>query len=494
MKPKNTGLQLVITGLAVAAGLLSTPAPAAEIDRAEVGELSPLIPLPKDAIHAGLAWTAESGPKICFGMRPSEYIGHHLVEDGKLRPVFEQLVYGGFGFSTGPHGLDQSVAQGDVERDDFVCLDLTHPDALRDTGHFSILDESGSPLITQADIALTADAISEAGHSAGLDYNIFCAGNVALADGRWLFIGGHDKSGNNGIRKLTIFDPVREIWVDRSVPAVKADFLADPEGRHPELHADPLDEANTDPPHPSDLKYQRWYPSGVVLPDKKLLVLNGTDQDSSLGPPGTAFRPCASVEENAACSKVRIAVPELYDPATDSTIALENAAKLQQMYARSYVVQTGPGWRDWKVASVGEVDSNFLPGLETLGQYDPSSTPARLICSTSRRPRGIRSGRFLARITGSSWPPHGSPTTAAPARRSGSSITEAGRNPRRSLCSAAAAATCRKTRPASPCSSAIRRPSSRSIFRTISRHGSCISPCCSPSSRTMRWCCRTARW
>jgi len=68
-------------------------------------------------------------------------------------------------------------------------------------------------LITKADIALTKDAISAAGDSKGLHYNIFCGGNVALADGRWAFIGGHDtfigghdKSGNNGIRKITIFD------------------------------------------------------------------------------------------------------------------------------------------------------------------------------------------------------------------------------------------------------------------------------------------------
>ena len=137
-------------------------------------------------------------------------------------------------------------------------------------------------------------------------------------------------------------------------------------GNRPSLAPD-----NTDPPHPSDMRYQRWYPSGVVLPDKRLLVLNGTDQDTSLGPPGTSFRPCTSVGESAACSKIRQDVPELYDPATDSTIALENAAKLQPMYARSYVVQTGRGWHDWKVASIGEVHPDFLPGLETIGQYDP---------------------------------------------------------------------------------------------------------------------------
>ena len=343
-----------------------------EVDPAKVGQLSPLIPLPKDAIHAGLSWTPDSKPKICFGMRPSEYAGHHLVDDdGQLKDIFQQLVYGGYGFSTGPHGLDQIVANGEIERENFVCWDLTHPDAFKDTGQFSILDENGNALITKADIALTKDAISAAGDSKGLHYNVFCSGNVALADGRWAFIGGHDKSGNNGIRKITIFDPVSETWLDRDVPQVKLDFLADPEGEHPDQHADALDEDNTDPEHPSDMRYQRWYPAGAVLPDKKLLVLSGTDQDSSLGPSTGFGRPCASVTENAPCSKVRIATPEIYDPEADQTIALENAAKLQPMYVRSYVIQTGRGRQDWKVASVGEVDSEFFPGLQTIGGYDP---------------------------------------------------------------------------------------------------------------------------
>jgi hypothetical protein len=356
-------------GLVLLAG--SALASHTSTDPSEVGELSPLIAVPKDAIHAGLSWTKKSGPRICFGMRPSEYVGHHLVDHhGELRPAFERFVYGGYGFGTGPHGLDQSVTLGDVERDDFVCWDLAHPDAFNDTGDFSILDDNGEPLITKADIALTEDAFSDAGHSAGANYNIFCSGNVALADGRWAFIGGHDKSGNNGIRKITIFDPRDGTWLERERPQVKVDFLADPLGQFPERHADPRNEDNTDPPLPSDMKYQRWYPTGVVLPDEKVLVLSGTDQDSSLGPPVNR-RPCASVTDNAPCSKVRQAVPEIYDPEADRTIALENAAKLHPMYVRSYVIQTGRGRHKWKVATVGEVDPHFIPGLQTLGGYDP---------------------------------------------------------------------------------------------------------------------------
>ena len=371
MRRKSTvNLALVLAASSIA--LITATAHTQEGDPAEVGQLSPLIPLPKDAIHMGLSWTPHSKPKICFGMRPSEYIGHHLVgKDGQLKEVFQKLVYGDYGFSTGPHGLDQSVANGEIERENFVCWDLTHPDAFKDTGQFSILDANGKALITKADIALTKDAISAAGDSKGLHYNIFCGGNVALADGRWVFIGGHDKSGNNGIRKLNVFDPASETWLDRDVPQVKVDFLADPAGKHPKQHADARNEDNTDPEHPSDMKYQRWYPAGVVLPNKKLLVLNGTDQDSSLGPSTGFGRPCASVKESAPCSKIRIATPEIYDPEADRTIALENAQKLQSMFARSYVIQTGRGRQDWKVVSVGEVDPQFFPGPQAIGGYDP---------------------------------------------------------------------------------------------------------------------------
>lgn len=374
MKKVSTRVRLLMATVALpclAAG--AATASHTSTDPEEVGQLSPLIPVPKDAIHAGLAWTPKAGPKICLAMRPSEYVGHHLVEpDGHLSEAFERFVYGGFGFSEGAHGLDESVTKGDVGRDNFVCWNLGHPDAFNDTGEFAIVGPNDEELVTKADFALNAASFKDVGHARGLEYNIFCAGNVALADGRWLFIGGHDKSGNNGIRKLNIFDPATGTWVRRPRPKVKRDFLLDPDGAFPALHADPLDEANTDPPHPSDMRYQRWYPTGVVLPNKDVLILSGSDQDTSLGPPGTQFAPsCTSTTESAACSKVRQAAPEVYSPKMDRTLALENARKLFNMYPRAFVVQTGRGKEDWRVAVVGEVDLERLPGLATIGQYDP---------------------------------------------------------------------------------------------------------------------------
>jgi hypothetical protein len=298
-------------------------------------------------------------PKVCFWMRPAEYRGTDLVDLtvgplGRLKPTFEELVYGGFRFSTGLNGLDESVTsriKTDIERENTQCFDLEHPDAFKNNGKFRVED------LNKEDFALNAAAFSDAGSSGGLNYNIFCSGNVTLTDGRLLIAGGHDKTGNSGVRKINIFDPATQSWLPRPVPPVKADFLADPTGLL-FRHANPLNELNTDPPDRSDMRYQRWYPTAVTLPDGRVLILSGTDQDTSVGPAGVA------------ATKVRQAVPEVYDPKTDRTIALESARKLFMMYPHAYVVQTGPGKDDWKVAVTGEVQPP-LPQGDALRAYDP---------------------------------------------------------------------------------------------------------------------------
>jgi hypothetical protein len=194
-------LLLGIAGVDIAAASHTSTDPAA------VGELGPLIPFHKDAIHAALLWTKETSPKICFWMRPAEYRGSDLVDStlidpstpsplsAALKPEFAELVYG-LDFSTGPHGLDESVATrilADIPRDNGLCFDPTHPAAFENTGRFNVAD------LTEADFVLNAAAFSNAGHSRGLNYNIFCSGNVVLPDGRLLFVGGHDASGNIGI-------------------------------------------------------------------------------------------------------------------------------------------------------------------------------------------------------------------------------------------------------------------------------------------------------
>jgi hypothetical protein len=339
-----------------------TSRPVNDTDPSEVGELGPLIPFHKDAIHAALVWTGpqRATPKVCFWMRPAEYRGTDLVDPDGVSPDggdtggfiqdFEDHVRGGSPFSQRLDRSVQSIIKADIPLDNGLCLDLTHPDAFANPGKFDVatydpMTETWIPEFTEEDFDMNRAAFSNAGHSAGLNYNIFCAGNVQLADGRLAFVGGHDKDGNHGIRKVNIFDPVTESWVHRPAPPVKVAYLAHPSGDHSEHpHPDANDEANTDPPLASDMRYQRWYPSAVTMPDGRVAILSGTDSVS--GVPGT---------------RVQTTTPEIYDPVTDTNIALENARKMLPNYPLMYVVQTGPTADDWKIAVTGENANPLSP-------------------------------------------------------------------------------------------------------------------------------------
>lgn len=320
-----------------------------------LGKLGNLIPFHKDAIHISVVWPRTRPPQLCFWMRPAEYRGTDLVDPsigplGELRENFRRLVLGGYRFSA---TLEESVRTrilSDLDFENTLCADL--PRALVESNKHHVED------LTAADFAANASAFHDAGHSRGLNYNLFCAGNVMLADGRLAVIGGHDKAGNHGIRKINIYDPETERWLPRPMPGAMEDFLADPYDTSDPPNRTGLYEVNTDPADPADMTYQRWYPSAVTLPDGKVLVLGGSDQNSDVGP------------TEAPLTKVRIATPEVYDPLADRSIALESARKTQAMYARSFVVQTGRGWNDWKVLSMGEAVPPFPTGTE-LRAYDP---------------------------------------------------------------------------------------------------------------------------
>jgi Domain of unknown function (DUF1929)/Glyoxal oxidase N-terminus/Kelch motif len=76
--------------------------------------------------------------------------------------------------------------------------------------------------------------------------NLFCSGSTLLPDGRVLVVGGqkYNPTGFNGIRGVTIFDPVTQTWSDAN-PMFKA----------------------------------RWYPTPVALPDGRVLTLTGLGAD-----------------------------------------------------------------------------------------------------------------------------------------------------------------------------------------------------------------------
>jgi hypothetical protein len=340
------------------------------------GQSSGLVHFKKDAIHATLIRNENgrygdhkkgAGKEACpwrmlIFMRPSEYKPKDYLNPtvggvfSEFNENYSNLVQRRFGLGQ----LDRSGWSRyapDLDRENTQLIDVCGLQALIDSGAFT---KTSIAALTDADMARSDPFFQDAGFSRGLGYNLFCDGNVAGVDGRIYQFGIHDKGGNNGGRKVNIFDPEHGRWVKRPIPCVRSEWEADPTGTAP--HCDALDETNTDPPDPSDMKYQRWYPSAVTLPDGRILVLSGTDQDTSKGP------------GLASATKVRQPVPEVYDPYTDRTIALENARKLLNMYPRSFVTQTGPGRDNWKVCVTGgEVDPPLpgTPGGPDIEDYDP---------------------------------------------------------------------------------------------------------------------------
>ena len=336
------------------------------------GQNSGLVPFHKDAIMASLIWpqvqAGTSGkadcPQMMIWMRPSEYKPKDYLNPtvggvfSGFRQKYIERVQGGFGLGQ----LDRSGWSRyapDLDRENAQLIDVCGLQASIDAGTFT---KTRIADLTNQDIRRTDRFFRDAGFSRGLSYNLFCMGQEAGVDGRLYVFGLHDKGGNNGGRKVNVFDPGSQQWVSRGTTCIRAGWEADPNGTIPP-HCDPLDEKNTDPPLPSDMKYQRWYPTTVTLPDGRILILSGTDQDTSVG------------DALASGTKVRQPVPEVYDPKTDRTVALESARKLLSMYPRAFVVQTGPRKDDWKVAVLAEVDPERpLPG-QTGGPdirgYDP---------------------------------------------------------------------------------------------------------------------------
>jgi hypothetical protein len=380
------------------------------LDRALCGELSPLIPMQStEAVHMGLVWKKRSPtPKLLFHARFPEYkpndvadpavvdaaIAAGALTDGQgnndfnpsLRDVlhpsfrdgsdpnadsFQRLTYGGYRLR---QGLSQSVptrivANRTMERQ--LLFDLGHPDAFRNNGRFH------TTLLDEEDFALNRPAFKEVGFSKGNFYNTYCNARVMLADRRIYVFGGHDMQSQNGLFKVNVFDPETETWTPRAKPCTRDNWQRDPFGLQlfatdPDARDYPgcnqRDIRSTQPSDPSDMKYARWYPSALPLPDGRVMILAGTDQDAREGPDPLAAEKGRNGEtqNDAAFSATRVTqvVPEIYDPSTDRTIALENARKTFPLYPQVEVVETGDGEDDWMVCTMGgvRVQNEVQPG------------------------------------------------------------------------------------------------------------------------------------
>ncbi|HEX5474931.1 MAG TPA: LamG-like jellyroll fold domain-containing protein [Vicinamibacterales bacterium] len=114
-------------------------------------------------------------------------------------------------------------------------------------------------------------------------YNIFCAGQAQLPDGRILVVGGHDAS-STGSAGATIFDPVTQTW--SAVP---------------------------------DMAYRRWYPTATALPDGRMLVTSG----------------------GQTCLSCLADVPEIFDPKANRFSKLTSAKLAIWYYPFMFVLPDG---------------------------------------------------------------------------------------------------------------------------------------------------------
>ena len=306
-----------------------------------------------------------------------------------IRSSFKHLVYGGYRMHQGQSLFVANRIKAYWFKENSQIWHISHPDAFK-TREGGVFDDA---LLDEDDALLNLASFEDAGASKGLNYSIYSLGYATLHDGRVINVGGHNMQSNSGFRKLNIFDPATMTWAPRPVPCNVAGWRADPGGvaLGYKAYADavalaggqpgsfggvtdyvpagdqlvnPPDGApmwpncsernrdDVDPPHPSDMRYQRWYPAAITLPNGKAVVYGGDDLDESVGPDLSIT---AVNARDAAFRATQITVPvmDVYDPATDSTTALENARKVYNLYPQSIIVETGPGDNDWAMCTLG---------------------------------------------------------------------------------------------------------------------------------------------
>jgi hypothetical protein len=147
--------------------------------------------------------------------------------------------------------------------------------------------------------------------------NIFCAGQVQLADGRVLVIGGHN-GGEYGIKDTVMFDPATKTFSQKA-----------------------------------NMAYARWYPAGTTLSDGRVLAFSGMISPTSWAN-----------------------TPEVYDPKNNTwtKIGVSTSDIKEEEYPTTYLLPNG------KVFAIGP-ESNAMRLLDmanaTYGKVGAGTLPTR---------------------------------------------------------------------------------------------------------------------
>lgn len=120
--------------------------------------------------------------------------------------------------------------------------------------------------------------------------NLFCAGHALLPDGRLFVAGGHELA-YVGLRDTRLYNPLTATWT-----------------------AGP------------DMARGRWYPTTTTLPDGRILIVSG----DGITPNNDPFfvRPSDTI-------------PEIYDPAGNTMVSIENAGRRMPLYPYMFVAPDG---------------------------------------------------------------------------------------------------------------------------------------------------------
>jgi hypothetical protein len=154
------------------------------------------------------------------------------------------------------------------------------------TVHANVLPNGRVLTLEGADYGTQAwvwNPLSGAFTPVGLGDNVFCSGHTGLADGRVLVVGGHIAN-HVGLDAANLFDPATQTWTAL-------------------------------PP----MAYGRWYPTATMLGDGRVLVTSG----------------------ETACDGCYAAIPEIYNPATNSWTSLTGASWGVPFYPHMFLLPDG---------------------------------------------------------------------------------------------------------------------------------------------------------
>jgi hypothetical protein len=354
-----------------------------------------------------------------------------------LRSSFKHLVYGGYNQRQGQTQFVASRFRTYMSMEGSVVWDWAHPDAFKT--HDVVFDNVD---VVEEDAVANIASFTNSGASRGLHYSIYSLGYATMEDGRVVHIGGHNMQSNSGFRKMNVYNPETNRWAARPLPCNIANWRNDPGGValgykavadaaaaaatastgnpghfsgvtsyvpggeqlvNPPVGAPTwpnCDQHNrdvVDPIHPTNPRYQRWYPSGITLPDNRMVVYGGDDLDESVRPNETLT---AFNDRDVDFRNTRIfhAVAEIYNVDTERSIPLENARKVYGLYPAATVVEFGnrPGANDWKLCTfTGEpAPASELPPGERNENTDDAADWRRF-CTTPACAEDTRAIRLL---------------------------------------------------------------------------------------------------